>query len=51
LKNPARNADIWTFGVEYKPILNIVIKADYQAVDNEANTGVDQFNIALGYNF
>ena len=49
--NPARDVTLWTIGMEYKPILNIVIKADYQAVDNEADTGVDQFNIALGYNF
>ena len=50
-KNPARDQTIWTFGVEYKPILNIVIKADYQAMDNAAGTAVDQLNITLGYNF
>jgi hypothetical protein len=49
--NPARNQTIWTFGVQYKPIFNIVIKGDYQAVDNQANTGVDQWNLALGYSF
>ena len=51
LKNPANDQSLWTFGLEYKPISNIVIKADYQNFDNKANTGVDQFNILLGYSF
>jgi hypothetical protein len=51
LKNPARDQTAWTFGLEYKPISNIVIKADYIAFDNDANTGVDQFSILLGYAF
>jgi cell division protein FtsB len=51
LKNPARDQSLWTVGLEYKPISNIVVKADYIAFDNEANTGVDQFSILLGYSF
>jgi cell division protein FtsB len=51
LKNPALDQQVWTIGLEYKPIPNIVIKGDYLAFDNEANSGVDQFSIALGYNF
>jgi hypothetical protein len=50
-RNPARDQSIWTFGLEYRPIFNIVVKADYQAVNNEADSGIDQFNLNLGYSF
>lgn len=50
-KNPARDQTIWTFGLEYRPIFHIVVKADYQAFDNEADSAVDQFNLLLGYSF
>jgi len=40
-----------TFGLELKPITNIVIKADYQWHKNDAKSGLDQFNIVLGYAF
>jgi hypothetical protein len=50
-RNPANQGRGLTFGVNYRPILNVVIKADYQAFSNEADTGVDQFNLALGYLF
>lgn len=51
IKDPANDQSLWTFGIDYKPIYNVVIKADYQIIRNEAETGVNQFNIALGYNF
>lgn len=47
----SRNIDAHTFGVEVKPINNIVVKFDYQAIGNQARTGRDQFNIGLGYSF
>lgn len=50
-RNPARDQNVWTIGLEYRPISNIVIKADYQAFDNQADSGVDQFSILLGYSF
>ncbi len=40
-----------TIGVEVKPIPNIVVKGDYTWVGNDADTGVDQFSIGLGYVF
>ncbi len=49
--NPATDQQIITLGASFKPIANIAIKADYQIRTNEANTGVDQFNISLGYLF
>ena len=51
LRNPARDQNVWTLGLEYKPISNIVIKADYMGFANEAESGVDQFSILLGYSF
>jgi hypothetical protein len=50
-KDPETDRAVWTFGMEYHPIFNIVIKADYQAISNREDTGVDQFNLALGYSF
>jgi len=50
-RNPARNIDILTFGIAFKPFDQMVIKGDYQNFDNDAGTGVDQFNLALGYLF
>ena len=51
LRDPEKDQTIWTIGVEYKPIRNIVIKADYQAMDDDADSAVDQLNLVLGYNF
>lgn len=48
---PANDQTIWTFGVVARPIDQVVLKTDYQVVTNRAETGVDQFNVALGYIF
>ena len=40
-----------TIGFDFKPIPNVVIKVDYMKNTNEANSGLDQFNVALGYGF
>ena len=49
LRNPARDRSFHTLGLELKPISNIVVKADYQWNRNRAKTGLDQFNLAMGY--
>ena len=46
-----RETDVLTFGVAYKPIPQVVVKADYMNFDNDADTAVDQFNVALGFLF
>ena len=38
-------------GIELKPISNIVLKIDHMWVDNEAQSGINQFNVNLGYAF
>lgn len=49
--DPANDREVYTFGVSYMPILNIALKADYELNRNKASTGVDQWNIAMGYIF
>jgi hypothetical protein len=49
--NPANDVEVLTLGFAYKPIDQIVIKADHQNFDNEAGTGIDQFNVLLGWIF
>jgi hypothetical protein len=49
--NPANERSITVIGAQWQPITNIALKADYQLHTNEADTGVNQFNVALGYIF
>ena len=49
--NPANERQTITIGAEWKPILNLAVKADYLISKNKANTGVNQFNINIGYLF
>jgi hypothetical protein len=49
--SPATDRTIVSFGVAWKPLFNIALKADYQLHRNEADTGVNQFNVNLGYLF
>lgn len=50
-RNPANAVDVLTVGLNWKPIEQVIFKADWQNIDNGAGTGVDQFNLALGYIF
>jgi hypothetical protein len=49
--NPANDVESLTLGVAYKPFDQVVFKADHQNYDNRAGTGVDQFNVLLGFIF
>lgn len=49
--DPANDREILTLGLAYQPIEQLIIKLDYQDVDDGATTGVDQFNVGLGYIF
>jgi hypothetical protein len=49
--NPANDVEVTTFGVAWKPHHQIVIKLDWMDVDNDAGTGQDQLNAAIGYVF
>ena len=50
-RNPSRNNTYTTFGVELKPVAGIVVKADHMWVNNAAESGVNQFNLSVGYAF
>jgi hypothetical protein len=49
--DPVRDGTFHSLGMEFRPINNIVVKADYQWLRNPVSTGLNQFNIALGYSF
>ena len=50
-RNLSSDNTFTTMGMELKPIPNVVLKVDYAWVSNEAETGVNQFNISFGYAF
>ncbi|TDI13966.1 MAG: hypothetical protein E2P04_02075 [Acidobacteria bacterium] len=49
--DPALDVQLLTVGVAFQPIPQVTIKVDFQDFDNQAGTGMDQFNVALGYLF
>jgi len=51
LADPGNDRSVRTYGVRWRPIPNVAIKADWQDLGTAANTGVDQFNLALGWLF
>jgi hypothetical protein len=51
LADPANDLRVISIGAAWKPITNLVVKGDYQIRSNEADTGVDQLNVAIGYLF
>ncbi len=50
-RSAANDVEILTWGLQWKPFAQVVVKGDFQNVDNAAGTGVDQFNLALGWLF
>jgi len=50
-KNGANSRTEYTVGLTYKPIPQVVVKGEWQDLDNQAGTGVNQVNFALGYIF
>jgi len=49
--DPAHDVTVSTLGLVWKPIPHIAVKADYDRVENEARSGVDRFQLALGFLF
>ena len=49
--DPANDMEIMTYGLAWQPHDQVIFKLDFMDVDNDAGTGVDQFNIAMGYVF
>ncbi len=49
--DPANDRTIVSLGAAWKPVPGAILKADYNVHSNEAETGVNQFNVAVGYLF
>lgn len=49
--DPANDRAILSAGLAYKPHPNVAFKFDYEEIRAEANTGIDQWNLALNYLF
>jgi hypothetical protein len=47
VRDPARRDEVLTFGINYKPIAQVVFKIDYEDHDND----VDRLNFVIGYVF
>ncbi len=49
--NPANDQKIVTLGIAWQPLPQIIFKLDAQNVQNRAGTGINQWNLGLGYVF
>jgi len=50
-KNPSNSRVEYTVGAGYKPLNQVVLKADHQFLKDQGQTGVGQSNLAIGYIF
>ena len=50
-RDPSKDNTYTTFGLELKPTPGIVIKVDHMWVNNPVDSGVNQFNVNVGYAF
>jgi hypothetical protein len=49
--NESYMVDVFQYGLTYKPTSNIVLKADYRDVENDAETAEDSWNLGVGFAF
>lgn len=49
--DPANDRTEMVYGVTFRPISTVVLKADFQNKNNRAGSGVDQWNLGMGYMF
>ncbi len=47
----AEDLTLYTTGISYKPIPNVVLKADYRNFDKEIGSKADEVNLGFGYIF
>jgi len=50
-KNKSKEIEIYTLGVSFKPIPNVVIKADYRNRSSKSGGLPDEFNMGVGFVF
>ncbi len=51
LDNENMDRHIYQFGLQYKPIPNVVIKADYRNINAKKGSVPDDFNLGFGFIF
>ena len=49
--DPANDQTVHTLGLSWKPIPQVAVKADFSQIRNGAQTGRNQWDLALGYEF
>jgi len=49
--NPANDLTVTSIGAAWKPVTQVITKLGYQIHSTAANTGVDQWNVSLGWLF
>jgi len=49
--NPANDLTVTSIGAAWKPVAQVITKLDYQIHTNDADTGVDQWNVSIGWLF
>jgi hypothetical protein len=49
--NEANNLDVINAGVSYKPVPNVVFKADYRQLNPRSGDTIDEVNLGFGFNF
>ncbi|MBW3534776.1 MAG: hypothetical protein KY453_06085 [Gemmatimonadetes bacterium] len=49
--NPATDLTVLSLGAAWRPLPQVIVKGDWQIHDNDADTGVDQLAVALGWLF
>ena len=47
----SKDFNVTTIGLAWKPIGNTVLKTDYEIHSNESSSGINQFNVAIGWLF
>jgi hypothetical protein len=50
-RDGSNDRETWTVGLDYKPISQLALKADWQDCSDASRTGVSQWNVALAYLF
>lgn len=50
-RRPSTRGSYLTVGLEVRPLAPIVVKVDHAWVGNDADTGLNQFNVNVGFAF
>ncbi len=50
-KGNSEDLDLYTVGLSYKPIPNVVLKVDYRNFDKKVGAKADELNFGFGYIF